>query len=152
MNFRSLFFPGIWVMRQLHFATKLTLMALALLTPLVVVLVQLVSVQSSDMQVTRDEIQGIGLVSDANALIHQLQSDQALAAASLQPALDKLDLRLASLKDAKLQSEWRSLRSRIGASSVPMGSLRDALIEDLGRFVYGSAKQSSLLFDPDPAT
>ena len=152
MNFRPLFYPGIWVMRQMHFATKLTLMALALLTPLVVVLVQLISAQSSDMQVTRDEIQGIGLVSDANALIHQLQSDQALAAASLQPALDKLDLRLAALKDAKLQSEWRSLRTRIGASSVPMGSLRDALIEDLGRFVYGSAKQSSLLFDPDPAT
>ncbi len=152
MNFRQLFYPGIWVMRQMHFATKLTLMALALLTPLVVVLVQLISAQSSDMQVTRDEIQGIGLVSDANALIHQLQSDQALAAASLQPALDKLDLRLAALKDAKLQSEWRSLRTRIGASSVPMGSLRDALIEDLGRFVYGSAKQSSLLFDPDPAT
>jgi methyl-accepting chemotaxis protein len=152
MNFRTLFYPGIWVMRQMHFATKLTLMALALLTPLVVVLVQLISAQNQDISVTRDEIQGIGLVSDANALIHQLQSDQALAAASLQPALEKLDVRLAELKDAKLESEWRSWRSRVGAASVAMGSLRDALIEDLGRFAYGSAKQSSLLFDPDPAT
>jgi methyl-accepting chemotaxis protein len=152
MNFRPLFYPGIWVMRQMHFATKLTLMALALLTPLVVVLVQLVTAQISDMQVTRDEIQGIALISDANALIHQLQSDQVLVARTLLPALEKLDTRLAAVDDAKLNNEWRSLRARIAAPSVPLGRLRDALIEDLGRFAYGSAKQSSLLFDPDPAT
>jgi methyl-accepting chemotaxis protein len=177
MNLSKFFFAGIWLMRQMHFATKMILMALALLVPMLVVLVQLISVQTQELSITRNELQGIGMVDDANELILQLQSHRGQthmllsghtaaqagrdhAREALRQARDALDSKLTASKSVMNPSEWASLRTRIdgllpaleGKTTPASFSLHTELIEDLGRFVYGMAKQSSLLFDPDPAT
>jgi methyl-accepting chemotaxis protein len=178
MRVTQFFFPGIWIMRQIHFATKLTLMALALLTPLLLVMVQLMAIQTRQMNLTRDELHGMTRVGVASELIRQLQNQRGQshrvltgtdtetaqagsdrARETLRLARDALDQKLASDKTPTNQGEWISLRSRIdgleaamkGKSAPASFALHTALIEDLGRFVYGMAKQSSLLFDPDPA-
>ena len=177
MNLIKFFSPGIWFMRQLRFATKMTLMAFALLVPLLVVLSQLILVQTQDLRVTRDELHGIGMVGDASELIRQLQTHRGqtnmvlsgnVAAQAgrdstretLRQARNALDSKLLANKTLMNQEEWTSLRSRIdglvpvleGKTAPASFALHTELIEDLGRFVYGMAKQSSLLFDPEPAT
>ena len=177
MKLNRFFFAGIWIMRQMHFATKLTLMALALLVPLLAVLIQLVTIQTRELKLTRDELQGMSLVGHASELIRQLQthrgqtnmvlSGNAAAQAgrdstreALRQAHDVLDRSLAADQAIATQREWSGLRSRIdgllpaleGKTAPASFALHTALIEDLGRFVYGMARQSSLLFDPDPAT
>ena len=76
MRVTQFFFPGIWIMRQIHFATKLTLMALALLTPLLLVMVQLMAIQTRQMNLTRDELHGMTRVGVASELIRQLQNQR----------------------------------------------------------------------------
>lgn len=177
MNLNKVFYPGIWFMRQMRFATKLTLMAFALMVPLLVVLAQLISVQTQDLSVTRGELRGIAVVGDASDLIRQLQihrgqtnmvlSGNVAAQAGrdstreiLRQARNTLDSKLVLNKALMNQAEWDGLRSRIdglvtsleGKSAPASFALHTELIEDLGRFVYGMAKQSSLLFDPEPAT
>ena len=61
-------------MRKMRFATKLALMAVVVLVPMLVVLTQLLSRQNQELLITRSEIAGIRLVSDAGELIRQLQS------------------------------------------------------------------------------
>lgn len=159
MNLRRFFFPAIWLMRQMHFSSKLSLMALALLVPLLAVLAQLLWVQSSSINITRDELLGVTQLGHANTLIHQLQSHR-VQAVNLKPAVDQLDKSLAS-SGSKVQIEWGSFRARLNtliprASGEPVtqtvNDSHNTLIEDAGRLRYGLAKQSSLLFDPDPAT
>ena len=152
MNLRKFFSPAIWFMRQIHFSSKLSLMATALLVPLLAVLMQLLSAQSETIQITRDELQGITLVSHTNALIAQLQGQRAQPSLNLKPAIDQLDANVALLGSVTIQTEWIGLRTRINALKPGVNGDHDGLIEDLGRLVYGLAKQSSLIFDPDPAT
>ncbi len=177
LNLKTLFSPGIWIMRQMHFGIKLTLMALALLGPLLLVLLQLVWIQNHSLNLTRDELQGIGMVGDANTLIRQLQAHRGQtnmvlsgntaaqaerdnSRTAMNQSRDALDRKLLSNKTAPYQGEWTGLRSRLeglvpaleGKTAAASFTLHTELIDDLGRFVYGMAKQSSLLFDPDPAT
>ena len=152
MNLPKFFFPAIWFMRQIHFSSKLSLMAMALLVPLLAVLMQLLSAQTESIKITRDELQGIALISHTNTLIHQLQSQRGQPSVNLKSAIDPLDLSVASLGSTAIQGEWFGLRARINGLTPGLNGVHDGLIEDLGRLVYGLAKQSSLIFDPDPAT
>ena len=74
MNFTKFFYAGMWIMRKMRFATKLALLALVLLVPMLVVVAQLISSQRQEIVFTRAELAGIGLVSDSGELIRQLQS------------------------------------------------------------------------------
>lgn len=175
MKFSKIFYPGIWIMRQMHFSIKLRLMALALLAPMLAVLVQLILVQTQDMRHFRAELQGIDLVGDTGDLIRQLQSHRGQTnmvlsgnadaqsgrdrtRETLRQARDALDKKFIS--SGLDQQEWSGLRGRIdglvstlqGKSAPASFALHTALIDDLGRFVYGIGKQSTLLFDADPAT
>ena len=49
-------------MRRLRFGTKLSLLALLTLAPLLLMLAQLLSRQSADLALTRDEIEGVALL------------------------------------------------------------------------------------------
>jgi methyl-accepting chemotaxis protein len=159
MNLRQFFSPAIWIMRQMHFSSKLSLMALALFAPLLAVLIQLLSAQSANINITRDELKGVALVSQTNTLLEQVQRQRSQPTLNLNPSLDALDSSVKAMGNTKIQSEWLGLRARFsGLASGPQaantgtpGDGRDGLIEELGRLVYGVAKQSSLLFDPDPA-
>ena len=177
MNLLKFFSMGMWLMRRMRFATKLTLLALVILVPMSLVLVQLISVQKQELLVTRAELQGIDLVGDTGELIRQLQthrgqtnmvlsgnvdaqSGRDRTRETLRQARDILDRKLSSANAEMAPPEWRNLRMRVdglisaleGKTAPASFALHTQLIEDLGRFVYGLAKQSSLLFDPDPAT
>lgn len=143
----------------MHFSSKLSLMALALLAPLLAVLIQLLSAQSANINITRDELKGVALVSQTNTLIEQVQRQRSQPTINLNPSIDALDLSVKAMGSTKIQSEWLALRARLSglASGSQAGNAstrddgRDGLIEALGRLIYGVAKHSSLLFDPDPA-
>ncbi len=177
MDVKKFFSTGMWIMRKMRFSTKLTVLALVLLVPMLVVLAQLISVQTRELDISRDELQGIGMASDASELIRQLQTHRGqtnmvlsgnIAAQTgrdttrlaLRHARDVLDSQLASARMPLNQNEWGGLRARVdglvsaldGKTAPASFALHTALIDDLGRFVYGLAKQSNLLFDPDPAT
>jgi methyl-accepting chemotaxis protein len=163
MNLRKFFSPAIWIMQQMHFSSKLSLMALALLAPLLAVLIQLLSTQSESIKITRDELQGVALLSQTNTLLRELQHQQSLSDGKLKPSIDALDLSVAALTGTEIQSEWLALKTRLntttsGASAASSantesrGGIHALLIEDVQRFHYSLAKHSSLLFDPDPAT
>ena len=175
MKFSKLFTPGIWIMRQMHFSIKLRLMALALLAPMLVVLAQLILVQTQDMRHYRAELEGIELVDDASDLIRQLQSHRGQTNMVLsgnseaQSGRNRTRETLRQTRDALNhkftstgldQQEWAGLRARVdglmsaleGKSAPASFALHTALIDDLGRFVYGIGTQSTLLFDSDPAT
>ncbi len=171
------FYVGMWVMRKMRFATKLALMAAVVLVPMLVVLTQLLSRQNQELRITRSEIAGIRLVSDAGELIRQLQSHRgqtnmvlsgntAAQAArdktreAVRQSRDALDGNLQSAKAEVNSVEWGPLRARIdglvpaleGKDAATSFALHTELIEDLNRYVYGLGKESGLLFDPDPAT
>ena len=153
----SLFAAGMWVMRRLRFGTKLSLLALLTLAPLLLVLAQLFSRQSADLARTRDEIEGVALLAATRSLVHDLQSPQR---PSLRPAREALEQGLSASRLAWNRPEWSGLRARVdGIESLAADTaaperavLAATLVEDLDRFGLGLAKASSLLFDPDPAT
>ena len=146
-----------WVMRRLRFGTKLSLLALLTLAPLLLVLAQLFSRQSADLARTRDEIEGVALQTATRSLVHDLQSPQR---PSLRPAREALEQGLSASRLAWNRPEWSGLRARVdGIESLAADTaaperavMAAALVEDLDRFGLGLAKASSLLFDPDPAT
>jgi methyl-accepting chemotaxis protein len=146
-----------WVMRRLRFGTKLSLLALLTLAPLLLVLAQLFSRQSADLARTRDEIEGVALLAATRSLVHDLQSPQR---PSLRPAREALEQGLSASRLAWNRPEWSGLRARVdGIESLAADTaaperavLAATLVEDLDRFGLGLAKASSLLFDPDPAT
>ena len=177
MNLNSFFFPGMWVMRKMRFATKLSLLTLVLLLPMLMVLVQLFSAQSRDLAITRAELEGIALVSASTELIRQLQThrgqtnmvlsgntaaqtDRDATRVALRQAREALDARFASSLASFDLKSWTDQRTKVdalvsaleGKSPQASFALHTALIDDLTRFTYGLANESSLLFEPDPAT
>jgi methyl-accepting chemotaxis protein len=174
MKFFSL---GAWFMRQMRVATKLTLIAVLLLVPMLLVLAQLIWTQKQDLGIIQLEMEGISRVGEASELIRQLQthrgqtnmvlSGNTAAQAgrdstreTLRQARDALDSKFTATQTDMNQHEWAGLRTRIdglvsaleGKTAPASFALHTVLIEDLTRFVYGVAKQTSLLFDADPAT
>lgn len=177
MNFHKFFYAGMWLMRKMRFATKLALLALVLLVPMLLVVAQLISAQRQEIVFTRAELAGIGLVGDSGELIRQLQSHRGQtnmvlsgnAAAqtgrdktrdAIRQARDVLERNLSASNDLVKSKDWPDLRARVdgligaleGKNAPASFALHTALIEDFNRFVYGLGKDSSLLFDPDPAT
>ena len=71
MKFFSL---GMWFMRRMRFATKLTLITVVLLVPMLLLLAQLIWTQKQDLGIIQVEREGISLVGDASELIRQLQT------------------------------------------------------------------------------
>ena len=89
------FLPGVWLMRQLRLPTKLGLLALAIVIPLLVVCVSLVQRISDEIKVLDSEAQGvhgITALSDLVALAqkHRGQTNMLLSGdASVRGGLDK---------------------------------------------------------------
>ena len=94
-------------MRQMHFSSKLSLMALALLAPLLAVLIQLLSAQSANINITRDELKGVALVSQTNTLLQQVQRQRSQPTLNLNPSIDALDLSVKAMGSTKI---WEQVR------------------------------------------
>ena len=177
MKISQIFSAGMWVMRKMRFGTKLGMLSAVLLLPMLVIVWQLVAREVSDMEIARAELEGIALVDNTSELIRQIQthrgqsnmvlSGNAGAQAgrdktreTLRATRDSLDKKLGAITTFAVPAAWPDLRSRIdalvpsleGKSAAESFAQHTALVEDLGRFVYGVADSSSLLYDPDPLT
>jgi methyl-accepting chemotaxis protein len=169
--------PGMGIMRSMRFSTKLTLLSLIVLVPLLMVLAELIAERPRELSIHRAELEGVAFVEDASELIRQLQTHRGqtnmvlsgnteaqqgrdLSREALRRARDALDQKLANSRAVQTPKTWSALRERVGAlvpaldgkSAQASFALHTELIEDLGRFVYSLAKESRLLFETDPAT
>ncbi len=175
MTFSKFFCVGIWLMRQVRFSTKLILLALALLLPLLVVLSQLIGNQTHEARLLRDELGGIAVINDTRELIGQLQQHRGqtnmllagnMAAQgarertreTLRQSRDALERHMSTSASALNLRDWASLRGQIdglalaleGKTAPANFALHTQLIDEVQRFLYGVAQQSNLLFDADP--
>ncbi len=177
MKLGKVFSAGIWLMRRMRFGVKLGLVTVVVLVPLFFIAAELIGRERSEIAMTRAELVGIAMVEDASALVRQLQTHRgqtnmllsgntAVQGArdktreSLKTARDQLDANVNRQAGTVSSAEWKGLRERVdalipaleGKAAPASFALHTALIEDLARFVYGIANESSLLFDPDPVT
>ena len=67
------FLPGVWLMRQLRLPTKLGLLALAIVVPLLVVCVTLVQRITEEIHVIEREIEGAGGIAHLGDLVILVQ-------------------------------------------------------------------------------
>ncbi|APW43159.1 hypothetical protein RS694_11890 [Rhodoferax saidenbachensis] len=164
-------------MRKMRFGTKLGVLSAVLLLPMLAIVWQLIMREVNDIEIARAELEGIALVDDTSELIRQIQthrgqSNMVLSGntsaqagrdktrEALRAARDSLDKKLSAITTFAVPAAWPELRTRIDAlvpslegKPAPESFARHtALVEDLGRFVYGLADSSSLLYDPDPLT
>ncbi len=175
MGFSKVFLPGMWLMRRLRFATKLFLVVMVLVVPLLVLL-YLNLHQDSDLKIiTKHEIVGVQLVEQTSELVHAIQlhreqSNQVLlgnssdtsARDAIQPRIvagvATVDRSVQLAEEQFAVPDWadtsdrvkRLLPSLAGKSAQESFALHTAVIHDLNRFLYSLGKDSSLLFDPDP--
>lgn len=177
MKIGQVFSAGMWAMRKMRFGTKLSVLSVVLLVPLLAMVWQLIARDVNDIRIVQAELEGIVLVEDTSELIRQLQthrgqSNMVLSGntgaqagrdktrEALRAARDSLDKKLGAVTTFTVPTAWTELRSRIdslvpsleGKSAAESFAQHTALVEDLGRFVYGLADSSSLLYDPDPLT
>ena len=168
--------PGVHIMRQLRLPTKLGLLALVLLVPMLVVGVLLVQRVNESIRFTEAEVDGSKLVQTLSAVVGEVQkhrgqtnmllSGDAGAREALQATrkdlrvqLDAVEHMLAARPDFGLNAEWASLSQSLkGVASGEQTSATESfafhsgLIRDLRHFIYTTAERSNLLFDPDPAS
>lgn len=167
--------PGTALMRRLRLPTKLLVLSLVLVVPLLLVAVFTNFRLSGTLQVARSEVDGTRWMQQIGALTREVQkhrgqtnmviagntdASNALGQTRRSMAAEavKLDAVVALRPDFDLASEWASLKSRIQA--LPELEQRTApeafaahtnLIAALQQFTYTAAQRSSLLFEPVPA-
>ena len=162
--------PGVHIMRQLRLPTKLGLLALVLLVPMLVVGVLLVQRVNESIRFTEAEVDGSKLVQTLSAVVGEVQkhrgqtnmllSGDAGAREALQATrkdlrvqLDAVEHMLAARPDFGLNAEWASLSQSLkGVASGEQTSATESfafhsgLIRDLRHFIYTTAERSNLLF------
>ena len=175
MAFRPLK-PGVWLMRRLMLPTKLILMSLVLVVPLVVVSVALVTRLGEDIEFTRSELSGTRIttaLAEVTTLVQQHPGQtnmllsgapaarDALAAtrARLIQAVAAVDATVAERPDFELAATWQPLQQALAAlpatEQMPAPAafaLHSSHVEALMRMVYTVGERSQLLFDPQPAS
>ncbi|WP_331000271.1 methyl-accepting chemotaxis protein [Hydrogenophaga crassostreae] len=170
------FSPGVALMRSLRLPTKLGVLALVLLIPLLVVSYFLINRLSESIRVSTDEVDGVALVVALTEVIqatqvhrgqtHVLLSRGTADSSSVAPAREALNQAMAVVQqemaqrpDFGLAPEWQSLSKKLSAAqSAQWRSPSQAfaehsdLIQELRRLIYTAGERSSLLFDPVPST
>lgn len=160
MKIGQIFSAGMWAMRKMRFGTKLSVLSVVLLLPMLAIVWQLIARDVSDIRIVQAELEGIALVDDTSELIRQLQthrgqSNMVLSGntgaqagrdktrEALRAARDSLDKKLGAVTTFTVPAAWTELRSRIdslvpsleGKSAAESFAQHTALVEDLGRFV-----------------
>ena len=74
MSFVKFLYPGMWGMRKMRFGTKLSVLSVVLLVPLLAMVWQLIARDVNDIRIVQAELEGIVLVEDTSELIRQLQT------------------------------------------------------------------------------
>ena len=175
MTFRPLK-PGVWLMRRLMLPTKLILMSLVLVVPLVVVSVALVTRLGEDIEFTRSELSGAKIttaLAEVTTLVqqHRGQTNMLLSGAPsardalvatrtrLSQAVAAVDAAVTERPDFELTGTWQPLQQALAAlpatEQMPAPdafALHTSHVEALMRMVYTVGERSQLLFDPEPAS
>jgi methyl-accepting chemotaxis protein len=170
------FKPGVGLMRSLRLPTKLGMLTLVLIVPLVLISVSLVQRLNESIRVTQDEVDGVTVVGELTHVVHAVQKHRgqvnmvlagnASAKEALQTA--QTELGAASMLAKKsllarpgfaLETGWVELQNRLeqlpSSTSLPPEqafALHSALVHDLRELIYMVGERSSLLFDPVPST
>ncbi len=177
MSFVKFMYPGMWVMRKMRFGSKLGIVFVVAMLPLVVMVWHLFTQTLEQRRVTRAEVDGVVVVAQATDVIRLIQSHRGqtnmllLGNGAAQAPRDKTRQQLGeSIKRLEqllgerfaldIPSEWVDLRRRLdglfasldGKDAPQAFAVHTALVEDLTRFVYGVADKSGLLYDPVPVT
>lgn len=164
-------------MRKMRFGSKLVIVFMVALVPLLFIVWELISRMSTDVEITRTEVEGVVVVEKVTSLINQIQLHRGLTNLLLlgdpsvtntrEQTRNALTERIKELRDTldrtrriEAPPEWKELNARLeslqrnleGKDSKESFSLHSTLVEDLTRFVYGVADKSGLLYDPDPMT
>lgn len=169
--------PGVALMRRLRIPTKMALMGVLLMLPLLLLVVVTWQAAQADLQFTRSERQGVVLLRQGSALVAQLQLHRGLtnralsgdasaqqplleARAGLQKALAALDQGVQSATELNLDAAWGRLTPRLRALSQGAHAAQrteafaehsDA-VEQLRQWILLLAERSGLLLEPQPAT
>ena len=170
------FKPGVALMRNLRLPTKLGVLSMVLLIPLLVVSFFLIERLNESIRVSRDEVDGVAIVVALTEVIQATQvhrgktyvvlSSGQTDSASLAPAREALDQAIAVVQqrlqqrpDFGLSTLWEPLSKKLEAvRSAQWRSPTEAfdhhsnLVSELRRLVYTAGERSSLLFDPVPST
>ena len=170
------FKPGVALMRTLRLPTKLGVLALVLLIPLLGVSYFLVDRLNESIRVSHDEVDGVAMVVALADVIqatqvhrgktHVLLASQTPDAQSMVPAREALDTAIATAQqrialrpDFALAGEWAPLKEKLLAvktaqwqSPAQAFAHHSELVHALRQLIYTTAERSSLLFDPVPGT
>ena len=168
--------PGVTLMRHLRLSTKLGVLSLVLIVPLVLTSMLLLSRLNAEIRVTQNALHGAELVQVIGQAVREVQqhrgqtnlllSGDAAAPQALEEIRQRLSAQFAALDRViagvpgfGLQAEWSPLKTQIEA--LTSSDERDAeqafarhteAIQGLRQFTYSVAERSSLLFDPVPAS
>jgi methyl-accepting chemotaxis protein len=176
MRLRNLLYPGIWAVRQLRFGTKLTLLFIVAVVPLLTSAGLLLLRNVDDLALVSGELRGIQGIERIHAVTRQVQAHRGLTnmvllgdaaqkprveatRAELGKALSALDAEFLGAA-ATMPKSWPALRGRLqglyaqleGMPADKGFALHTSLVEELGWVAYEIAESSSLLYDPDPLT
>ena len=168
--------PGAALMRRLRLPTKLFILSLILVIPLLLITVSANLRLGEAIQVIQNEADGALGVQQTSAVIravqtHRGQTNMVISGNTgardalgktrqlLAAEVAKLDALMALRPDFDLASEWAPLKSRIQAlpeleqRPAPQAfAEHTALVSALGQLIYTTAERSSMLFDPMPET
>ena len=168
--------PGVTLMRHLRLPTKLAVLAIVLIVPLVIVSIFLLARLNTEIRVTQTALSGAALVQAIGHTVRDVQqhrgqtnlllSGDAAAPQALEQIRQRLAARVTALDSALaaepgfgLQAEWERLKTQIQA--LTQSDERDAAkafashseaIQALSQFTYSAAASSALLFDPVPGS
>lgn len=170
------FKPGVALMRTLRLPTKLGVLSMVLLVPLLVVSFFLIERLNESIRVSRDEVDGVAMVIALTDVIqatqvhrgktHVVLSSGQTDSASLAPAREALDQSIAVVQqriqqrpDFGLSTIWEPLSKKLVAvqttqwrSPTEAFEYHSDLVSELRRLIYTAGERSSLLFDPVPST
>lgn len=168
--------PGAALMRRLRLPVKLSILALVLVIPLLLLTIFANARLSAHIEVTRDEATGarwVQQISDVTREVqkHRGQTNMVISGntgardalvqtrQSLTAEVAKLDAVMALRPDFDLASEWAPLKSRLQAlpaldqrSAPEAFAAHTELIGALRQLTYTAAERASLLLSPVPAT
>ncbi|MEZ5700902.1 MAG: hypothetical protein R3E42_01365 [Burkholderiaceae bacterium] len=170
------FKPGVALMRSFRLPTKLGVLAMVLVVPLLIVSYSLIERVSESMRVSRDKLDGVALVVALNDVIqatqvhrgktHVLLLEEGKEQTALEPAREAIRKAMADVgqhiaqrPDFNLGDQWASLSKKLSDLETaqwqsPMQAFdhHSELVHELRQLIYTAGERSSLLFDPVPST
>ena len=169
-----LFYPGMWLMRHVRMSTKLGVLALVALLPLLLVQGQLLQHQRSSLDQIAGEIQGLGAVAQMVELVrhvqtHRGQTNMVLSGVesakvgrdktreAMAAAMGHAGNEMATMQKLPAAAQWAALEPQLkglvgaveGKTAAESFALHSARVEDVQRLQQSLAHETGLLSDAE---